>query len=136
MIKFEYDLKYNHINNSDWCRFYQLLSLGNTDFATFIRPAFQAIYDNREQMLSLNRAGFSPVLLDALREYFHASEARDDSSDASDSTDYGAQNMNNYRTAYRIGGIYACLLLWFSYDMRETPEEMIGIAVSMGNNNF
>ena len=128
-----------------------------TDFASFIRPVFQAFYDNREKMLLLYRAGLSGQLLDVLREYFHFDEipdravSRQNAAKASAAEpDEGMNaekkrmpchkteryqmpqiNTEKYRMAYRIGGIYSCLLLWMSHDMRETPEEMTKIAVSL-----
>lgn len=91
-----------------------------SDFASFIRPVFQAFYDNRERMLLLNRAGLSVQLLDVLKEYFQFDKIPAD-----------CDNTEQYRIAYRIGGIYSCLLLWFSHEMRETPEEMTRIAESL-----
>lgn len=91
-----------------------------TDFAAFIFPVFQAFYENREQLLVLNQAGLSGQLLQVLKEYF-----------AFDDAAKSCSNVSQYRLAYRIGGIYSCLLLWFSHDMRETPEEMTKIAASL-----
>ncbi|MGN1022866.1 MAG: TetR/AcrR family transcriptional regulator [Lachnospiraceae bacterium] len=91
-----------------------------TDFSAFILPVFQAFYENREQLLVLNQAGLSGQLLQVLKEYFAFDDAAKSSS-----------NISQYRLAYRIGGIYSCLLLWFSHDMRETPEEMTKIAASL-----
>ncbi len=90
------------------------------DFTSFIRPVFQALYDKREQMLSVHRSGLSGLLMDVLKDYFEFDE------------EYEADDaLEKYRTAYQIGGIYACLLLWFSHDMKETPEEMAKIAASI-----
>lgn len=96
------------------------------DFASFIKPVFQALYDKKKQILSMDSAGLSGLLMDVLRDYFDFDEEKEG----------GVPEVNNvvteqYRTAYRIGGIYSCLLLWFSHDMRETPEEMAQIASSM-----
>lgn len=96
------------------------------DFASFIEPVFQALYDKKKQILSMDSAGLSGLLMDVLRDYFDFDEEKEG----------GVPEANNvvseqYRTAYRIGGIYSCLLLWFSHDMRETPEEMAQIASSM-----
>ncbi|MCI1305189.1 MAG: TetR/AcrR family transcriptional regulator [Lachnospiraceae bacterium] len=104
-----------------------------SDFASFIRPVFQAFYDNREQMLLLNRAGLSVQLLDALKDIFKFDEIPDTTGTDQDGDRGGAARVNTekYRTAYRIGGIYSCLLLWFSHDMRETPEEMTRIATAL-----
>lgn len=98
------------------------------DFASFIEPVFQALDDKKKQILSLDSAGLSGLLMDVLRDYFDFDEEEE--------KEWGGQGTNDaareqYRTAYRIGGIYSCLLLWFSHDMRETPEEMAQIASSM-----
>ena len=45
-----------------------------TDFESFIYPVFQAFYENREQLLLLNKAGLSGQLLDVLKEYFSPAE--------------------------------------------------------------
>lgn len=106
-----------------------------TDFASFIRPVFQAFFDNKNQMLRLYKAGLSGQILDVLKEYFHFDEIPDmavNGGDGDGASGTGAAiNMEKYRMAYRTGGIYSCLLLWFSHDMRETPEEMTEIAVSL-----
>lgn len=106
-----------------------------TDFASFIRPVFQAFFDNKNQMLRLYKAGLSGQILDVLKEYFHFEEIPDmvvNGGDGDGASGTGETiNMEKYRMAYRTGGIYSCLLLWFSHDMRETPEEMTEIAVSL-----
>ena len=106
-----------------------------TDFASFIRPVFQAFFDNKNQMLRLYKAGLSGQILDVLKEYFHFDEIPDmavNGGDGDGASGTGETiNMEKYRMAYRTGGIYSCLLLWFSHDMRETPEEMTEIAVSL-----
>ena len=106
-----------------------------TDFESFIYPVFQAFYENREQLLLLNKAGLSGQLLDVLKEYF----AFDKIPDAAGTADAAGRNsdaqdvpgIRKFRMAFRIGGIYSCLLLWFSHDMRETPAEMTKIAASV-----
>lgn len=106
-----------------------------TDFASFIRPVFRAFFDNKNQMLRLYKAGLSGQILDVLKEYFHFDEIPDmavNGGDGDGASGTGETiNMEKYRMAYRTGGIYSCLLLWFSHDMRETPEEMTEIAVSL-----
>lgn len=111
-----------------------------TDFTAFIRPVFQSFYENRTQMLLLNQAGLSEQLLDVLKDYFQFDTipdtvTSDTEEEAGTERDAGeirvSTNIEKYRMAYRIGGIYSCLLLWFSHDMRETPEEMTRIAVSV-----
>lgn len=96
------------------------------DFASFIKPVFQALYDKKKQILFMDSAGLSGLLMDVLRDYFDFDEEKE-------LEDQGTNDAarDQYRTAYRIGGIYSCLLLWFSHDMRETPEEMAQIASSM-----
>lgn len=106
-----------------------------TDFESFIYPVFQAFYENREQLLLLNKAGLSGQLLDVLKEYFSFDEIPDAAGTAdaaggiSDAQD--GPNIRKFQMAFRIGGIYSCLLLWFSHNMRETPAEMTKIAASV-----
>lgn len=92
------------------------------DFASFILPVFQTLYHKKEQILLLYRSGHAGLLMDVLKDYFDFDET--DGLSVSRMTD-------KYRAAYRIGGIYSCLLLWFSHDMKETPEEMAQIAAAM-----
>lgn len=104
-----------------------------TDFESFIFPVFQAFYDNKAQLLLLNKAGLSGQLLDVLKDYFAFDEIPDMpvESGESGSLNGSGVNIRKFRTAFRIGGIYSCLLLWFSHDMRETPAEMTKIAASV-----
>lgn len=101
-------------------------SLLHEDFTSFIKPVFQAIYDKKEQMLSIHRTGLSSLLMDVLKDYFDFDDGEEDGDSFTDNVTIG-----QYRTAYQIGGIYSCLLLWFSHDMRETPEKMTQIAASI-----
>ena len=105
-----------------------------------LRCVFQSFYENKTQMLLLNQAGLSGQLLDVLKDYFRFDVIPDivtDGPEEETGTESGAgearasTNIEKYRMAYRIGGIYSCLLLWFSHDMRETPEEMTRIAASI-----
>ena len=104
-------------------------------FCLVYPPVFQAFFDNKNQMLRLYKAGLSGQILDVLKEYFHFDEIPDrvvNDGDGDGASGTGETiNMEKYRMAYRTGGIYSCLLLWFSHDMRETPEEMTEIAVSL-----
>lgn len=72
----------------------------------------------------LSRAGLSGELLDVLKDYFHFDGSLRD-------RPRQEETEKMYRDAFRIGGIYASLLLWISHDMRETPEEMARIATSL-----
>lgn len=95
------------------------------DFASFIQPVFQALYDKKEQILLLNRAHLTGLLMDVLKDYFGFEDEPEENMISV------SQMVEQYRSAYRIGGIYSCLLFWFSHDMKETPEEMARIAASM-----
>lgn len=96
-------------------------SLLRKDFVSFIQPVFQALYDKKEEILLLNRADLGSILLDVLKDYFGFDNGGTDAGEV----------KNQYHNAYRIGGIYACLLLWFSHAMKETPQQMAEIAASM-----
>lgn len=106
------------------------------DFSSFIRPVFQALYEKRELILLLHRAGLSGLFMDALKEYFDLNGQSEVPKREKTGADNGEKTsaaglLEEYRTAYRIGGIFSCLLLWFSHGMAETPEEMTRIADSM-----
>ncbi len=84
----------------------------------------QALYDKKDQILLMNRAHVSGILLGVLKDYFDFNEETEECTDSGESKSYDDAVFEKYRSAYRIGGIYSCLLLWFFHDMRETPEEM------------
>ena len=97
---------------------------GQEDFYSYIMPIFRSFSKHKQQILMLSRAGLSGELLDVLKDYFHFDGSL---------RDWPRQEETEkmYRDAFRIGGIYASLLLWISHDMRETPEEMTRIATSL-----
>lgn len=97
---------------------------GQEDFYSYIMPIFRSFSKHKQQILMLSRAGLSGELLDVLKDYFHFDGSL---------RDWPRQEETEkmYRDAFRIGGIYASLLLWISHDMRETPEEMARIATSL-----
>ena len=108
------------------------------DFASFILPVFQTLYHKKEQILLLYRSGHAGLLMDVLKDYFNFDESMEADEQDRDGrlTDEAdglsvSRMTDKYRAAYRIGGIYSCLLLWFSHDMKETPEEMAQIAAAM-----
>lgn len=103
------------------------------DFASFIQHVFQALYDKKEQILLLNRAHLTGLLMDVLKDYFGFEDDAENDSEKSVDLDRSPVSIliEQYRSAYRIGGIYSCLLFWFSHDMKETPEEMARIAAAM-----
>lgn len=110
----------------------------HSGFASFIRPVFEALYDKKGAILLLHGAGLSGLFMDALKDYFDFHEEEKEETSNSERYSINVENktsggglIEKYSTAYRIGGIYSCLLLWFAHGMRETPEEMTYIAASM-----
>lgn len=90
---------------------------GSHDMDAYLLFMFQTLRAHREELLSLYRAGASYLLLDELKDAFgveRAAKAEDP--------------RLQYALAYYVGGIHANLLVWFSRDMKESPEEMRDVA--------
>lgn len=97
------------------------------DFTTFIEPVFEALYAHKEEILLIYEAHLSSLFMEILEDYFDFHEL----SFSPEPSTSMPLNKEDYAMAYRIGGIYFCLLLWFSHGMKETPQQMAEIAASL-----
>ena len=91
-------------------------SLASTDSRLYYLTMFDVFYSHRIELLTIHKEQLSYILIDVLNEYFKI---------------FDMEEHRQFTTAYHIGGIYNCMLLWFSHDMRETPQIMTDIALSM-----
>ncbi len=112
-------------------------SQSGEDFPIYLRSVLETMYEHKEELLLLHRNGLSSNLLEELERYFGMQEK--DVSDAGDQQTERAETLarqmecrteEQYQLEYRIGGIYASLILWLRRDMQETPEELAKIALS------
>lgn len=92
----------------------------------YMLKVFIAFYNNKKDLLLIYNTGLSYILLDVLKEYFMFDSIKDYLDDEGSKV-----SKEKYLTAFRIGGIYASMLLWFSHDMKESPEEMTRISKSI-----
>lgn len=100
-------------------------ALLKTNFKAYILPVFQALYDHKREMLLIHHAHLSTLLCHVLEDYFDFHEL------SLPTKQQSPLNKEDYAMAYRIGGIYFCLVLWLSHNMQETPEEMAQMAASL-----
>jgi AcrR family transcriptional regulator len=90
---------------------------GSQDMDAYLLFMFQTLRSHRSELLCLYKAGAAFLLLDELKHAFGLERA----AKAEDS-------RLQYALAYHVGGIYADLLVWFSRDMEESPEDMRDVA--------
>lgn len=102
-------------------------SLLKKDFTAFIEPVFGALYAHQEEILLIHQAHLSNLFMAVLEDYFEFYAL----SQTPEIRSSMPLNKEDYAMAYRIGGIYFCLLLWFSHGMKETPQKMATIASSL-----
>lgn len=79
------------------------------DTYTYLSNMFSFFSDRKRELLLLHRNGLSLVLLEVLNKYFGKEEQ---------------PGRNLYEPVYHIGGVFNCLLFWFSRDMEDTPQTM------------
>ncbi len=79
----------------------------------------ETFYAHKADLVLLHKAGLSYHLLRVLMIRFHFDDISSSGSE-----------QNQFAASYHIGGIFNNMLLWFSHDMKETPQEMTDIAIS------
>lgn len=84
------------------------------NFRLYMKIRFEILYAHKENLLDLHRAGLSHLLLDVLTERFRFEELKRNSS-----------MEEQFKTSYYLGGIYHNMLLWFSHEMAELPEQSL-----------
>ncbi|MDO4174105.1 MAG: TetR/AcrR family transcriptional regulator [Eubacteriales bacterium] len=93
------------------------IRLQKPDLRTYLCNMFMHYLNYKKQMLVIYRAGLSMILLNVLEKYFHAQ------------IDTSKPLIEQYKVSFYIGGIFHHLLMWFSRDMQESPEEMTEYAL-------
>ena len=118
---------YRHFNGKDDVIFYFLDSvmreyiekarLQKPDLKTYLQNMFRHYLKYKEQMLIIYHAGLSVILLGVLEKYFHSQ------------IDTDKPLAEQYKVSFYIGGIFSHFQMWFSRDMKESPEEMTEYAL-------
>lgn len=125
---------YRHFNGKDDVIFYFLDSvmreyiekaqLQKLDLKSYLQNMFHHYLKYKKQMLIIYHAGLSAILLSVLEKYFHSQ------------IDTYKSLEEQYKVSFYIGGIFNHFLMWFSRDMKESPEEMTEYALFVLPANF
>lgn len=89
-------------------------NLKHKTFETYIKTMFDTFYKEKDKLLLIHKSNLSSYLLPILIENFNTDNI---------------SKINQFRISYHIGGINNCMLLWFSHNMQETPNEMLNIVM-------
>lgn len=100
------------------------IQLQKPDLKTYLHNLFTHFMKYKKQMLVIYHAGLSGVLLNVLEKHFHSQ------------IDTGKPLTEQYKVSFYIGGIFNHLLMWFSRDMQESPEEMTKYSLLVLPSNF
>lgn len=95
-------------------------SLIDKSFEAYLCALFKHFYQHKTPLLLIYRNDLSYLILEILNEFFEKKQSQKPKS-----------NQELFRLFYHIGGIYNFFILWFSHGMKETPNELTTIAVSM-----
>jgi AcrR family transcriptional regulator len=88
-------------------------------FENYMHIIFNHFYKYRKELLSINKNGLSYCILEILNKTFEESHA-----------EMGLTIAEQYKMYFHTGGIYNFYILWFSRDMKDTPDELTKIALS------
>lgn len=91
----------------------------------YLGVLFTHFYKNKSEFLLIYKNGLSHLILEALNCYFENSTLKPN-----------ADIRRQYITYFHVGGIYNFYMLWFTHDMKEKPEELTNIALSLFPENF
>ncbi|MDR2493399.1 MAG: TetR/AcrR family transcriptional regulator [Coriobacteriales bacterium] len=96
----------------------EYLQARDHSFENYMHTIFCYFFRHKRELLLIHKNGLSYLILETLNKAFkeHGGE----------SLDVEAQ----FKAYFHIGGIYNTYLLWFSHDMRETPEELTRISLA------
>lgn len=118
---------YRHFNAKEDIIFYFLdsvmseylekIRLQKPDLKTYLLNMFLHYQHYQKQMLVIYRAGLSMVFFKVLEKYFYSQ------------IDTAKSPAEQYIVSFYIGGIFNHLLMWFSRDMQESPEQMTEYAL-------
>ena len=87
----------------------------------YLQKMFTHFLGYKSELLRIYRGGVSYLILAALNESF---------------VEVSGTFEERFKTYYHTGGIYNIFLLWFSDEMKESPESMSKLAVSTLPDNF
>lgn len=84
----------------------------NLDIEKYLTKMYQHYYKHKKQMLTIYKNGLSILLLDVLKKYLGGDECKNE------------QILEQYNSAFHIGGTFNHFMLWFSRNMIDSPEVM------------
>lgn len=90
---------------------------------SYLHCMFTFFAEHKKQLMLLYEQKLSYLLLDTLNEVFIHNTSNDDFS-------------SQFSVYYHTGGIFNTFLLWFKNDMKQSPETMTNIAISLLPDNF
>lgn len=94
-------------------------------FENYMYTLFKHFYNHKTELLLIYKNGLAYLILEELNRIFEESKA--------------GKNINiaaQYNMYFHTGGIYNFYILWFSHNMKETPEELTKIALSFFPDNY
>lgn len=97
---------------------YEMLS--DKSFEMYLKTIFEHFYLYKSKLLLIYHNELSFLILEVLNSFFEQRQSQK------------LKNMQDqFRLFYHVGGIYNFFILWFSHDMKETPNQLTKIAVEM-----
>jgi len=93
-------------------------------FENYIYTLYNRFYQYKTELLLIYKNSLSYLILDELNRIFEESR-----------TEKNISLKEQYQIYFHTGGIYNFSILWFSHDMKETPEELTKIALSFFPDN-
>lgn len=97
----------------------------NVDTLTYLENMFRYFVSYRSELLLIYDNGLSSILLNVLNQYLGIAGCNKDNF-----------MLEQYKTAYHIGGIFNYYLLWFSRRMIDSPEEMVKSIIEIFPKDF
>lgn len=92
---------------------------------SYYTTLFQCFYKHRKALLCIHRNSLSYLALEVFNQSFTKKAINSDTS-----------NKQLFELYYHTGGIYNFLLLWLEHNMKEEPEEMMKITLSILPSDF
>lgn len=118
---------YRHFNGKEDVIFYFLDSImceyiekaksQNPHLKQYLQDMFYHYLQYKKQILIIYHGGLSSILLSVLEKHFHSQ------------IEVYQSLEEQYKVSFYIGGIFSHFLMWFSRDMKESPEEMTEYAL-------
>ena len=90
----------------------------NVSFHDYTYSIFKTFLSHKRGILIIHQAKLSYLLLDALNACFHVTTTDNQST------------LDQFQTAWHVGGIYNGMLLWFEHGMKESAQLMTDITLS------